>query len=95
MEDLEIDIIGLSEMRWKGAGDLISNGYKIIHSGGKKHERGVGFIISPKKLRAVKGYWAISDRILLVKISGKPVDINIIQIYAPTSNSSEEDIEIF
>ena len=45
--------------------------------------------------KMVKGYWTLSDRVLLLKIAGKPLDINIIQIYAPTSTSSNEDIEKF
>ena len=36
-----------------------------------------------------------SDRILLVRIHGKPFNLSIIQVYAPTSASSEEEIEDF
>ena len=44
--------------------------------------------------KIVKGYWTLSDRVLLLKIAGKPFDLNIILIYAPpTSSSSDEDIE--
>ncbi|GFO26722.1 craniofacial development protein 2-like protein [Plakobranchus ocellatus] len=39
--------------------------------------------------------WAFSDRVLLVKIAGKPVDLNIIQVYAPTANSNDEDLDKF
>lgn len=95
MEKLKIDILGLSEMRWKGAGEMISEGYKIIYSGGVKHERGVGIIIRPEMAKTVKGFWTLSDRIVLVKFSGSPVDLNIIQVYAPTSTSTETDIEDF
>ena len=38
------------------------------------------------------GYHAMSDRILLVKIHGKPFNLSIIQVYAPTSASPEEEI---
>ena len=41
------------------------------------------------------GYWAISDRVLLVKLNGHPFNISIIQEYAPTSACTEEDIEAF
>ena len=41
------------------------------------------------------GYWAISDRVLLVKLKGHPFNISINQAYAPTSASTEEDIEAF
>ncbi|GFN84654.1 craniofacial development protein 2-like protein [Plakobranchus ocellatus] len=42
-----------------------------------------------------KGCWALSDRVLLVRIAGKPVDLNIIQVYAPTANSNDEDLDKF
>ncbi|GFO30355.1 craniofacial development protein 2-like [Plakobranchus ocellatus] len=42
-----------------------------------------------------KVYWALSDRVLLVKIAGKPVDLKIIQVYAPTANSNDEDLDKF
>ncbi|GFO07611.1 RNA-directed DNA polymerase from mobile element jockey-like [Plakobranchus ocellatus] len=45
--------------------------------------------------KAIKGYWALSDRVLLVKIAGKPVDLNIIQVYAPTANINDQDLEKF
>ncbi|GFO22539.1 craniofacial development protein 2-like protein [Plakobranchus ocellatus] len=45
--------------------------------------------------KAIKGYWALLDRVLLVKIAGKPVDLNIIQVYAPTANSDDEDLDKF
>ena len=37
--------------------------------------------------KTVKGYWTLSDRVLLLKIARKPLNLNIIQIYAPTSTS--------
>ena len=45
--------------------------------------------------KSLKGYWPVSDRILLVKLEGKPMNINIIQVYAPTPASSDEDIDAF
>ena len=95
METFKINILGLSEMRWKGAGETTSNGHKIIYSGGDTNERGVGVIIRPEMAKAVKGFWTLSDRIVLVKLSGSPVDLNIIQVYAPTSTSTESDIDEF
>ena len=44
--------------------------------------------------KTVKGYWTLSDRVLLLKIVGKPLDLNITQIYAPTSTSNDEDKEM-
>ena len=43
--------------------------------------------------KSVLGYCALSDRILLVRIHSKPFNFSIIQVYAPSSASSEEEIE--
>ncbi|GFS02386.1 craniofacial development protein 2-like [Elysia marginata] len=88
-------ISGVSEVRRKGAGNIVSEKFQFIFSGGSDHERGVGVILDQKVSKALNGYWQISDRVLLVKIAGKPMDINIIQVYAPTSASSNEDLEKF
>ncbi|GFR96368.1 craniofacial development protein 2-like [Elysia marginata] len=41
------------------------------------------------------GYLQVSERVLLLKVKGQPLDFNIIQIYAPTSKSTEEDTDAF
>ena len=65
------------------------------HSGDTEHERQVVMILNRDMAKTVNEYWTPSDRVLLIKIAGKPYDLNIIQIYAPTSTSSDEDIEKF
>ncbi|XP_063585376.1 craniofacial development protein 2-like [Penaeus indicus] len=91
MNRLHINIMGISEMRWTGAGAISSENHKIIYSGGEQHERGVGIIADSKTSKALLGYWAVSDRILLARFKGSPMDISIIQAYAPTTKSSDED----
>ena len=48
-----------------------------------------------KHTSCLKSYNTVSDRIVLAKLNTKPVALNIIQIYAPTSKSSEDEIEKF
>lgn len=95
MKRMEINILGLCEMRWLGAGSLISEDVSIIYSGGDQQRNGIGIILDQKRARSVKGFWSISDRVLLVKLEGQPININIIQVYAPTSESTEEEIQKF
>ena len=95
MDRMKINILGLSAVRWTGSGIIPTDDKKIIYSGGDSHERGVGIIFDLHASRAITGYWAISDRVLLVKMKGQPFDITIIQVYAPTSESSDEDIDQF
>ncbi|KAG1681055.1 DNA replication licensing factor MCM5 [Nymphon striatum] len=85
----------MSETRWTEAGDIKKNKYRIIYSGGEKHQRGVGIILNKQVSKSLLGFWAISDRILLVKVRGNPFNISIIQVYAPTSASTDEEIELF
>ena len=44
---------------------------------------------------SVVGFWPVPDRIAVVKLNAKPFNINIIQVYAPTSASTEEELEEF
>ncbi|GFN81087.1 craniofacial development protein 2-like protein [Plakobranchus ocellatus] len=90
IERMKLNILGLSEVRWKGAGKITSGGHE-----GTESKKGVGIIVDQTVTKAIKGYWALSDRVLLVKIAGKPVDLNIIQVYAPTANSNDEDLDKF
>jgi len=95
MSRMEINILGLAEVRWTGAGILTSDGYTIVYSGGNVHERGVGIILDSEYSKALKGYWPVNDRLLVIKLNGKPFDIYIIQVYAPTSACTDEEIETF
>ncbi|RUS68761.1 hypothetical protein EGW08_023476 [Elysia chlorotica] len=79
MERLKWNVLGISEARWKGAGMIKSGNHYIVYSGGMTHERGVGMILDKSTGEAVKGYWALSDRVMIVKIAGKPTDMNFIQ----------------
>lgn len=45
--------------------------------------------------RCLKGYWAVSDRVLVVKIRGKPFDLTIIQVYTPTSEREKDEMDKF
>ena len=67
-----------------------------MYSGHKiDHKHGVGLLLNKVVSKSVLVYCALSHRILLVRIHGKPFNLSIIQVYAPTSASSEEEIEDF
>ena len=95
MNRMRINILGISETRWTGSGEFTVEKHKMIYSGGIRHERGVGVLLDPFTANCVLGFWAVSDRVLLVKLQGKPFNMAIIVVYAPTAESTEEDIDIF
>lgn len=68
-----------------------------LHSGSTSgiHEHGVGIILTKKISKLIKNFIPISSIILLVKLLVTPVDVNIIQVYAPTAYKEENEIEEF
>ena len=52
-------------------------------------------ILDPETSKAIKGIWTVSDRAIIVKLQGIPLDFGLIQIYAPTADKDEEEVEIF
>ena len=91
------DIIGLAETRWKNCNELITEeGHKIIYSEQEKyHQQGIAFILRKELTSTILNYKIISSRIILIRLAVQPVNMTIIQIYAPTSDYYDEDIEIF
>ncbi|CAF1359303.1 unnamed protein product [Rotaria magnacalcarata] len=57
--------------------------------------RGVGFLLSTQAKKALIGYNPISSRIISARFDAAPFKISVIHVYAPTSSSSEEDIDAF
>uniref|UniRef100_A0A8D8Z356 Craniofacial development protein 2 n=1 Tax=Cacopsylla melanoneura TaxID=428564 RepID=A0A8D8Z356_9HEMI len=94
MKRMNIDILGVSEMRWLDSGDIHIEDHRVLYSGRTdgKHEYGVGMILSKKIGRCVKSFTPISPRVMLVQLKGSPIDINIIQIYAPTADKDDAEM---
>ena len=95
MDRLVINILGTCEVRCTRAGKISSGRYTIIYSGRQKHEHGVGFILDEEHAKTLKGFWTLSDRVCMIKLDAKPLDVNIIQVYAPTSDSNDEELDKF
>ena len=85
----------MCEARWTGSGRTVTGNWVFYHSGGDKHESGVGILIRKEIDGAVTGCWQLSDRVMLLKIDAKPVAINVIQVYAPTTSHSDDVIDTF
>ena len=96
MDRLKFDILGISEMRWKGSGRIQTDDHTVIFSGSEnRSEMGVGMIFNKKWSKKLTGFWPISERVLLAKLSTAPMPMNIVQVYAPTATSTDSEIEAF
>ncbi len=96
MGRLNVNVLGLSEVRWPGVGCVEARtGGSFIYSGGQTAERGVGVMLDKIMEKCLIGYWAIPDRVIVVRLKGVPFNICIIQVYAPTSEHDEEEVDQF
>lgn len=93
MKTCKMNILGLSEVRWKGQEDFVSDGIRIITSGGEQHQKGVAIMLSEEMAGEVLQVKQCSDRLMMVKIRALPVDIVIIQVYMPTTQHDDEEID--
>jgi len=96
MARVNIDILGISELKWTGMGEFNSDDHYIYYCGQDSLRRnGVALIVNKRILNAVLGCNLKDDRMISVHFQGKPFSITIIQVYAPTSNAEEAEVEWF
>ena len=95
LNHMKLDIMGIAETRWTDTGRIVKDDYTMIYSGGEDHKNGVGIILRNEEAKSMIGYWPISDRVVMVKMQAKPFNINMIQVYAPTQDYDDENIEEF
>lgn len=94
MKRYRYDVIGISEVRWTGKGET-TNGDFIWSGEINAHTKGVGMLLSGKARKALISYNPINSRLISARFTATPFNITIINGYAPTSESSTEDIETF
>ena len=58
-------------------------------------ERGVAIMVNKRVRNAVLGRNLKNDRMISVHFQGKPFNTTVIQVYAPTSNTEEAEVEWF
>ena len=96
MARLNIDILEISELKWMGMDELSLVDHYIYYCGQESLKRNEGALIVRKRVQnAVLGCNLKSDRMISVHFQGKPFNIMVIQVYAPTNNAEEAKIEWF
>ena len=94
MARVNVDILGISELRWTGMKELNSDDHYINYCGQKSLRRnGVAIIVNKRVQNAVLGYNLKNDRMISVCFQGKPFNITVIQVYALTGNNEEAEVE--
>ena len=91
-----IYVLGISKLKWTGMGEFNSDDHDIYYCGQEfLRSNGIAIMVNKGVRNAVLGYNLKNDRMISVCFQGKPLNITVIQIYAPTNNTEEAEVEWF
>ena len=90
MARVNINILGISELKWTGMGEFNSDDHYIYYCGQESLRRnGVAITVNRRVRNAVLGCSLKNDRMISVHFQGKSFNITVIQVYAPASTAEE------
>ena len=96
MARANIDILVISELKWRGMGEFNSDDHYIYYCGQETFRRnGVALIVNKRVQNAILGCSLKNDRKISVCFQGKLINIIVIPVYALTSNAEEAEVEWF
>ena len=96
MARVNVDILGISELKWTGIGEFNSDDHYIYYCGQESLRRNEVAIMVNKRVRnAVLGCNLKNGRIISVRFQAKPFNIMVSQAYAPKSNAEEAEVDLF
>ena len=94
MARVNINILGISELKWTGMGEFNLDDHYIYGCRQESLRRnGVAIIVNKRVQNAVLGYNFKKDGLISVHFQGKPFSVMVIQVYVPTSNAEEAEVE--
>ena len=93
---MNVHILGISKLKWTGMDEFNSDDHYIYYCGQESLRRsGVAIMVNKTVGNAVLGCNIKNYRIISVHFKGTPFNITVIQVYAPTSNAEEAEVEQF
>ena len=96
MARVNIDFLGIRELKWTGMGEFNSDDHYIYYCGQESLRRnGVAIMVNRRVQNAVLGCNLKNNRMISVHSQGKPFNMTVIQVYAPISNAEEAEVEQF
>jgi len=96
MARVNVNILGISELKWTGMGELNSDDHYIYYCRQESLRRnGVAIMVNKRVRNTVLGCNLKNDRMISFRVQSKQLNITVIQVYAPTSNAEEAEVERF
>ena len=94
MARVNVNILGIRELKWTGLGEFNSDDHYIYYCGKESLQRnGVAIRVNKTVQNAVLECSLKNNRMISVRLQGKPCNITVNQVYAPTSNAEEAEVE--
>ena len=94
MARVNIDILGINELRWTRMGKFNSDDHYIYYCGQESlRKNGVALIVNKRVWNAVLGCSLKNDRTISVQFQDKPFNSTVIQVCATTSNNEKAEVE--
>ena len=95
MARVNIDILGIRQLKWTGMGEFNSDDHYIYYCRQESLRRnGVAITVNKRVQNAVLGCNLKNNKMISVRFQGKPFSITVIQVYAPASNAEEAEVEL-
>ena len=96
MARVNVNILGISKLKWTGMGEFNSDDHYIYYCRQESLRRnGVAIMVNKRIQKAVLGFNLKNNRMISVHFQGKPFNTTVIQVYAPSSNAEEAEVEWF
>ena len=96
MARMNVNILGISELRWTEMGEFNSDDHYIYYCGQESLRKNeVAIIVNKRVQNAALGCSLNNDRMISVRFQGKPFNITVTQVYALPSNAEEAEVERF
>ena len=96
MARVNIDILGITELKWTGMGEFNSEDHYIHYCGQESLRRNRAALIDNKRVQnALPGCNLKNKRMISVRLQGKPFNIIVIQVYAPATNAYKVEVGQF
>ena len=94
MSRVNVDILGISQLKWMGMGEFNSDDYYIYYYRQETLKKnGIAIIVNKRVRNVVLGCNLKNNRMISVCFQGKPFSITAIQVYAPTSSAEEAEVK--
>ena len=94
MARVNVNILGISELKWTGMGEFNSDDHYIYYCGQESLRRnGVAILVNKRVQNVVLGCNLKNYRMISVRFQGKPFNITVIQDYAPTNIAQAAEVK--